>query len=116
MDKENYTSNNGKITTSWPMANHQKSTSPRYLCSDNGNKWKGNERYSINICHPPWEKVPLGGKYIMEIAKDAMVLENVVFVQVKAMALRLPFCVGGTFSHYNTIIQSTCFILNILTL
>ena len=39
---------------------------------------------ALRICDPLWEKVPLGGKYIIEIwaeiAKNAMVLANLVFV------------------------------------
>ena len=38
----------------------------------------------IHKCDPLWEKVPLGGKYIIEIwaeiAKNMMVLPNLVFV------------------------------------
>ena len=38
----------------------------------------------LAICDPLWEKVPLGGKYIIEIwaeiAKNAMVLANLVYI------------------------------------
>ena len=45
----------------------------------------------VHICDPLWEKVPLGGKCIIEIwaeiAKNAMVLANLLFVTGESYGL-----------------------------
>ena len=47
--------------------------------------------HSLKICDPLWEKVPLGGKYILEIwaeiAKNAIVLANLLFVTGESYGL-----------------------------
>ena len=52
----------------------------------------------IQICDPLWEKVPLRAKcnceILTEIAKNAMVWQAYFLLLVKAMALRLQFCIG----------------------